>query len=309
LTTKKVLLTGASGFIGRHCVRPLQARGYEVHAVSRSAPAGDDSGAVWHSADLLQPGAASALLATVQPTHLLHLAWFVVPGKLITAPENFDWVRASLELVRAFADAGGKRLAVCGSGYEYDWNYGYCTEGLTPAVPDTVYGACKHALHEMTRTFAATRELSLAWPRVFFLYGPHEHPQRLVSSVILSLLKDAPARCSHGRQVRDYLHAQDVADGLVTVLDSDLTGPVNVTSGQASTLREIVLTVGRLIGRPDLIQLGALPARANDLPLVVGSNERLTALGWKQQFDLEAGLAQTIEWWRAAARKESSSRE
>jgi nucleoside-diphosphate-sugar epimerase len=304
---KRVLLTGASGFIGRHCVAPLVARGFEIHASSRSLPKDGDPRVTWHAADLLQPGAAAELLKTVQPTHLLHLAWFVVPGKLITAPENFDWVRASVELVRSFADAGGKRLSVCGSGYEYDWNYGYCTEGLTPAVPDTIYGACKHALHEMVRNFAANRELSLAWPRVFFLYGPHEHPQRLVSSVILSLLKNEPARCSHGRQVRDYMHAQDVADGLVAVLDSDFTGPINVTSGQATTLREIVLTVGRLIGRPELIQLGALPARANDLPMVVGSNARLTALGWKPQFDLESGLAQTIDWWRQTIGKDIAS--
>lgn len=306
---KRVLLTGASGFIGRHCLRPLVARGFEVHAVSRGAQSGDDSGAHWHEADLLQPGVAAELVKAVAPTHLLHLAWFVVPGKLITAPENFDWVRASFDLVRAFADFGGKRLAVCGSGYEYDWNYGYCTEGLTPTVPDTIYGGCKHALHEMVRTFAQNRGLSLAWPRVFFLYGPHEHPQRLVSSVILSLLKDEPARCSHGRQVRDYMHAQDVADGLVAVLDSETTGAINVTSGQANTLREIVLTIGRILDRPQLIQLGALPARANDLPLVVGSNQRLQELGWKQQFDLEAGLAQTIDWWRPKVRKESSTRE
>jgi nucleoside-diphosphate-sugar epimerase len=306
---KRVLLTGASGFIGRHCLRPLAARGFEVHAVSRGAQTGDDSGAHWHEADLLQPGVAAELVKAVEPTHLLHLAWFVVPGKLITAPENFDWVRASFDLVRAFADFGGKRLAVSGSGYEYDWNYGYCTEGLTPTVPDTIYGGCKHALHEMVRSFAQNRGLRLAWPRVFFLYGPHEHPQRLVSSVILSLLRDEPARCSHGRQVRDYMHAQDVADGLVAVLDSETTGAINVTSGQAHTLREIVLTVGRLLERPHLIQLGALPARANDLPLVVGSNQRLQELGWKQQFDLDAGLAQTIDWWRQKVRKESSTRE
>ncbi len=109
----------------------------------------------------------------------------------------------------------GSGWSVCGSGYEYDWSYGYCTEGLTPCVPDTVYGACKHALHEMVRSYAAARQLSVAWPRVFFLYGPHEHPQRLVSSVVRALLRGEPAPCSHGRQIRDYMHVQDVADGLV----------------------------------------------------------------------------------------------
>jgi len=298
---RRVLLTGASGFIGIHCIRPLLDRGFEVHAVSRAPRPAGDLGATWHAADLLRPGAARALVEAVKPTHLLHLAWYVVPGKLIASPENLDWVTASLDLVRGFAEAGGQRLLVCGSGYEYDWRYGYCTEDLTPCVPDTVYGACKHALHEVVRSYAATRQLSFAWPRVFFLYGPNEHPQRLVSSVVRALLRGEPAPCSHGRQIRDYMHVQDVADGLVAVADSGHQDVVNVCSGQATTIREMVLTLGRLTGRPELLQLGAIPARANDVPLVVGANARMTALGWQPHYDLEAGLQQTIDWWRQQA--------
>lgn len=295
---KRVLLTGATGFIGSHCLGGLVERGYEVHAVSRRPPAAGGAAVTWHAADLLQPGTAAELVERVRPTHLLHLAWFVVPGKLISAPENLDWVTASLELVRRFAEAGGARLCVCGSGYEYDWAHGYCTEELTPCVPDTLYGACKHALHEMVRTYATGRELSAAWARVFFLYGPHEHPERLVPSVIRSILRGEPARCSHGRQIRDYLHVQDVADGLVAVLDSDLRQAVNLSSGQATTLREIASTIGRLTGRPELVHLGAIPARPNDVPLVVGSNARATSLGWQPRYDLDGGLRQTIDWWR-----------
>jgi nucleoside-diphosphate-sugar epimerase len=295
---KRVLLTGGGGFIGSHCLKPLVERGYEVHAVSRRARADGDTGATWHAADLLRPGAAGELLDHVRPTHLLHLAWYVVPGKLIHAQENLDWVTASVDLVRRFADAGGRRACLCGSGYEYDWAHGYCTEGLTPCVPDTVYGACKHALHEMIRTFADGRELSVAWARVFFLYGPNEHPDRLVPSVIRSLLRGEAARTSHGRQIRDYLHVQDVADGLVSVLDSELSDAVNVSSGEATTLREIASTIGRLAGRPELIQLGAIPPRSNDVPLVIGSNARLAALGWRPRYDLESGLRQTFDWWR-----------
>ena len=298
--SKKVLLTGASGFIGHHCLEPLLARGYEVHAVSSKPHKPDSRGVRWHQANLLEAGSAKALVGEVQPTHLLHLAWFVVPGKLITAPENFAWVRASMDLVQEFAAQGGKRLTVCGSSYEYDWSYGYCSEKQTPLVPNNVYGSCKQALCLMVQSFASQSALSAAWGRVFFLYGPNEHPQRLVSSVILSLLKGEPAKCSHGRQIRDYLHVQDVADGLVSLLDSGVTGTVNVSSGQAATLREIVLTIGRLMGKTELIQLGAIPARANDTPLVVGENLRLlNECGWKQQYELEAGLRQTIDWWQA----------
>jgi nucleoside-diphosphate-sugar epimerase len=301
---KRVLVTGASGFIGSHCLQPLRERGYDVHAVARARPAAAAGAVTWHAADLLDRAATAALVDAVRPSHLLHLAWYVVPGQLISAPQNFDWVAASLELVRRFAEAGGRRLAVCGSAYEYDWRYGYCTEGLTPCTPDTVYGACKLALHEMVRALAAAQGLSAAWPRVFFLYGPREHPQRLVSSVIRSLLRGEPARCSHGRQVRDYLHVQDVADGLATVLDSEAEGAINVSSGTATTLREIVRTAARLVGRTELLQLGALPPRANDAPLVVGSSERARALGWAPRHDLESGLGLTVGWWRAQVASE-----
>jgi nucleoside-diphosphate-sugar epimerase len=300
---KKVLLTGASGFIGRHCIEPLQARGYEVHAISSKAPAAAFPGVRWHHVNLLEPGCTRSLFQDVQPSHLLHLAWFVVPGQLISSPENFSWVRASMELVQQFAASGGSRLTVCGSGYEYDWRYGYCSETLTPAVPNTVYGSCKQALNVLVGSLAGQAGLSAAWGRVFFLYGPHEHPQRLVSSIILSLLRGESAKSSHGRQIRDYMHVQDVADGLVAVLDSEIAGNVNVSSGRSTTIREIVLTIGRLFDRPDLIQLGAIPARANDAPMVVGDNARIVAeVGWQPKYELEAGLQHTIDWWKGQER-------
>jgi len=286
--------------VGQHCLEPLTARGYEVHAVSSRPQPASVTGVTWHEANLLVPANAAGLVKAIAPTHLLHLAWYVIPGKLISAPENFDWVTSSVELVRQFGAQGGRRVVGCGSAYEYDWSYGYCSERLTPAVPNTVYGSCKQALNLMVQSYAEQAGLSAAWGRAFFLYGPNEQKDRLVASVIRSALHGEPARCSHGRQIRDYMHVQDVADGLVALLDSDVRGTVNIASGQATSLREIVLTIGRLLERPDLIQLGAIPARANDAPLVVGDNTRLRQeVGWTQSFELEPGLRDTADWWRA----------
>jgi nucleoside-diphosphate-sugar epimerase len=142
---------------------------------------------------------------------------------------------------------------------------------------------------------------------VYFLYGPRENPQRLVASVARALLCDQPAPCSHGRQIRDYLHVQDVADGLVAALASDLRGAVNICSGEATTLRDIVTTIGRITGRESLVQLGAIPARANDAPLVVGSNARAAALGWSPTYDLESGLRHTVTWWSEQVRSGAAS--
>lgn len=296
---KRVLVTGATGFIGSHTIHPLLQRGYEVHAVSSKLPHVVDESVVWHQADLMDSPSIARLLKDAHPTHLLHMAWYVVPGKLISSELNFDWVRASMELLKSFQQQGGKRVVMPGSGYEYDWSYGYCHETRTPTVPNTTYGACKHAMDVMAQAFCRSHQISYAWPRLFFLYGPNEHPDRLVSSVIRSVLQGQEARCSHGRQMRDYLHVQDVADAMVSILDSTLEGPINIGSGVAMTLRDIIITIGRTLGKEDLIKLGAIPSRANDAPMVVADIERLTTtMQWQPKYSLETGLAHTIEWWR-----------
>ena len=142
--------------------------------------------------------------------------------------------------------------------------------------------------------------MPLAWVRPFFLYGPREHPERLVASVARALLRGELAATSHGRQLRDYLHVQDVADAVVATLDSDLEGALNIGSGEAVALRDIVTRLGETVGRPELLRIGEVAARSNDVPLVVADNGRLLQeLGWRPALDLASGLAQTINWWRA----------
>ncbi len=297
---KRVLVTGATGCVGRHVLPRLVEGGWEVWAVRSRTAAPDVRGVQWRVANLLENDDVRRLVDEVKPTHLLHLAWYIAPGKWAAAPENFQWVRASLNLVTAFRDAGGTRAVSAGSCLEYDWNYGYCSEARTPCAPHTAYGTCKHALQLLTSALAASGGFSSAWGRIFFLYGPHEHPERLVASVIRSVLASQPARTSHGQQVRDYLYVDDVADAFVRLLESGVQGPINVASGQAITLRDIVLRIGELTGRPELIQLGAIPAAATDTPLVVADVTRLrTELGWTPAWDLTRGLRATIDWWRA----------
>ena len=296
---KRILVTGASGCVGRQALPTLVSRGWDVHAVaSRQSPSGP-AGVEWHRANLLDAGETTALLQRVRPSHLMHLAWSIAPGRWAAAPENFDWVQAGLTLVRAFRAEGGTRLVTAGSCLEYDWSYGYCSESRTPCVPHTVYGACKHALQLLTNALAGDG-MTTAWGRIFFLYGPYEHPDRLVAAVVRSLLAGEPARCSHGNQVRDYLYSADVAEAFVELLESDVTGPINIASGHGVRLKDIVRRAGEIVGRPDLIRLGAIPAAATDTPLVVADTTRLSsALEWRPRYDLDGGLEATIAWWRA----------
>ena len=297
--TRRVLLTGGTGFIGRHCIPRLATRGYDVHAISSAAPLMPAAGTTWHQVDLFDTTAVAAAVRAIRPTHLLHLAWYVVPGTLADAPENFTWLQASLELARQFGECGGTRMVTTGSAFEYDWSYGYCSESLTPCAPSTFYGICKNALRIALEGYAERHGLSSSWARLFFLYGPHEHPARLVPSVIRSLLRGEPARCSHGLQIRDYLHVEDAADALVGLLDSEVRGPVNIASGRPVMLKDIVHSIARRLGGEDLLELGAVPTRPNDTPLVVADIGRLRReLPWQPSYGLDDGLEQTIGWWK-----------
>jgi len=296
---KKVLVTGARGFIGRHCLPILLTRGYNVHAADSRGSVENVPDVRWHQVNLFDSLEIRRLMGEVRPTHLLHFAWFTTPGEYWTARENLDWVRASLDLLQAFEELGGERVVMAGTCAEYDWRYGYCSEQITPLGPATLYGTCKHSLQILLASFARQTGLSAAWGRIFFLYGPHEHPSRMISSVIISLLKGEPARCSHGNQIRDFLYVEDVADAFVALLESSVTGPVNVASGYPVVLKDVICKVGGKLGRSDLIQLGILPVPANEPQLLVADVSRLTnEIRWLPKYNLDRGLDKTIDWWK-----------
>ena len=296
---KKVLVTGATGFIGRHCLPFLLEKGYEVHAVSSRGSIDDFSDIHWERADLLDPGQVSGLMARVKPSHLLHFAWVTTPGTYRTSLENLRWVRSSLDLLEGFVKSGGRRAVVAGTCAEYDWRYGYCSEQITPLLPTTFYGICKLSLQKMFEAFARQSGVSSAWGRIFFLYGPHEHAGRLVPSVVCSLLRGERARCSQGNQVRDFLYVQDVADAFVTLLERDVMGIVNIASGSPVALKDIVHKIAEKLNRKALIQLGDASTSADEPPLVVADVRRLNnQMGWSPRFDLDQGLDQTITWWQ-----------
>jgi nucleoside-diphosphate-sugar epimerase len=298
----RLLLTGATGFVGRHAMAPLVAAGHEVHAVTTREKPGDGDGVTWHRANLLS---SADVVATVAPEVLLHLAWYVEPGRFWRAPENVRWVEASLALLRAFADSGGRRAVVAGTCAEYDWNVAVerCDEQRTPLRPATLYGAAKHALHAVAARYAEQAGFSLAWGRIFFVYGPGEADGRLIPSVGRALLAGEAVPTTLGDQVRDFMHVQDVAAAFAALADSGVTGAVNVASGEPVTVREVVDTLAELAGRPDLPRPGALPDREGEPPRLVADVSRLRdEVGFAPRIGLLEGLEGTLKWLRASER-------
>jgi nucleoside-diphosphate-sugar epimerase len=300
----RVLVTGASGFVGLPLLRELAAQGGEVHALSRASQPPALEGVSWHRLDLGDGPALAALLDELRPERLVHAAWYVEHGHFWAAPENVPWVEYSLRLLRAFVAAGGRRAVMLGTCAEYDWSAvtGPLSERDSPLGPASLYGVAKDSLRRLALAYAESEGVELAWARLFFQYGPREAPARLVASVIRSLLAGERAETASGTQRRDFLHIDDVAAAIAALLASGVVGAVNIGSGEALRQSELAETIAQLIGRPDLLLLGALPDRPGEPDLLVADTTRLREeVGFRPRIGLQQGLRATVEWWSQGA--------
>jgi nucleoside-diphosphate-sugar epimerase len=298
----RVLLTGAAGFIGSHLARLLLGEGHEVIALLRR---GSDlrrlDGILADlrivSGDLADMTAALGPLREARPDVCVHLAWR--GGVARTDVEaHLASLAVSCELLRRLPDIGCQRFVSAGTCVEYRPSSTALPE-TAPLEPHDIYGTCKKALAEVAAAFGEQSGISVVIPRIFYVYGPFEGRNRLVASIVGALLAGQPADVTPGEQVRDYLHVEDVASALWAAAQSDVTGAVNIASGLPITIAALARRVGELVGRPELVKLGARPYRDSE-PMHILADATLLheRLAWMPRFDLDCGLRHTIDWWR-----------
>lgn len=295
INMKRVLLTGASGFIGRQTIPFLLKKGYEIHAVIHNTKISElnkGKNILYHRCNLLDFKEQYKMICKIRPTHLLHFAWYTKPCDYLTSLENIEWFNASLNLLYNFEMCGGDR-AVCA---------GTCIENT-----ESPYAICKTNLRDsldiMSRyldTYAdVSFNLSYAWGRIFYPYGIYEKQERLISYIINSLLQNNKTFCTDGEQIRDLMYVEDVANAFVTLLDSDAEGEFNICSGNPVKLKDVIEFIGKKLDKENLIRLGALEYRENEMMKITGCPDRLKKeLKWSPKYSLNEGLDKTIEWWR-----------
>jgi nucleoside-diphosphate-sugar epimerase len=296
-----VLVTGATGFVGRHTIEPLCGSGCDVHAVSRT-PRQSLHGERWHTADLFDTASRRELLQHAAPERLLHLAWTVEHGRFWHDPANLAWLEMTSAFAEEFADAGGHRLVAAGTCAEYDWSAlagQACRELETPCRPRTLYGTTKHRLRLRLEALAQRRAVGFAWGRLFHLFGPGEHRERLVPALALALLEERTAATGPGTVARDFMDVRDAGEAFAALLLSDVDGPVNIASGAPTTIAGLAETLADSVGRRDLLSIGSLARRSGDPLVLYADVERLaTEVNFRPARAQRAALQDTVAWWR-----------
>jgi nucleoside-diphosphate-sugar epimerase len=296
----RILVTGASGFVGRHAAAELVRMDAEVHVVTRN---GASAFGICHHIDLLERDCAKLLLKAVRPDIVLHLAWCVAHGKFWTDPANLDWTGTTLALARAAADVGVRRFIGVGTCYEYDWpKTDDCKEFETPLARHTLYDTAKTSCRGLLEAYLEATSTAFVWARLFYLYGPGEDQRRLVANIARALAAGEDANCTLGTATRDYMHVRDAGAALAKTAVGTVRGVVNIGSGVGVRVAEIATILGQIARRPDLVHLGALPDRTDEPPRIVANVDRLRfEVGFQTKFDIVSGLGTTFEYWKRCA--------
>jgi nucleoside-diphosphate-sugar epimerase len=294
----RIAVTGAAGFIGAQVVRRLREAGDEPLALVRKGSPTPRlrglAGLAVHEMSLEDGEAVRRWLDTERPHAVVHLAWYARPRHYLVSPENETSLSVTRHLADAVFSSGCRKLVGVGTCLEYAAS-DRPVEETDAVAPVSPYARAKHEAFRSLRELAARAGAELAWARVFHLYGPGEDPSRLVPTVAASLSRGEPIDVTAGEQVRDYLHVGDVASGIVALARPGAAGVYNVCSGTARPLRDLLLAVGQLKGRADLIRFGARPYAPDEVMFLAGHSDRLRGLGWSPRFPtLESGLADAL---------------
>ncbi len=292
----KILVTGASGFIGSAFTHLALSHGHAVGGMmlpGESPPARLPASEklAWLRGTLAEPPWTG--IQSFQPEVCVHFAWIATPGVYLESPENEDYLRWSLEFLRRLRGLGTRQIIGVGTCIEYRITGEPLSEERTPVEPTTPYARCKDALRETLSAEAGREGWRFCWGRVFYPYGVGEHPARLCSSIIQKLSRGEKIVLKTPHSTKDYIYVDDLAEAVLLTVERQYSGTINWGTGAGISVREIADTAARLLGRTELIE-EAVPAQEDPLDYVVADASRLRGLGWRPRHTLRDGLGKMI---------------
>lgn len=286
----RILLTGGSGFVGSRLATQAIAAGHQVLTFSRSQ-ATLEEGVQHLRASISQPPWRE--IERFRPDLLVHTAWETTPGVYLDSPENRQWLHWSQVLIQGLVHRGTHRFLTLGTCIECQMT-GLPLGEDAPTDPKSTYARSKDELRQwLAETFSKEPE-RWTWVRLFYPYGPGEHPSRLCSSLINRLCRGESLELKTPHSVKDYIYVDDVVSALISILQSNQSGIFHLGTGQGATVLELAQKIGSLLGKSDLIRWSNPPA-VDPFAHVVAKPTRLKSLGWFPQVRLDEGLGRLIQ--------------
>ena len=278
---KKVLVTGATGLIGKELISPLLDAGFEVYAITIDEK-NPDNGVNWIKGSLFDSNFIEDTMEYIKPTYLLNMAW-VTTGDYLKSDINYKFLNAGVDLLKHFKDNGGKRVVYAGTCFEYAFKDEPLKENDTLDPNKTVYTFCKNKLHEVAEYFCKQCDISFGYGRIFYVYGRNEDKSRLTGMVIDKLANNEEVIIKSGNLIKDYMYAKDIAGAFVKFLDTDVVGTVNICTGKKSSIRDFVLSIATQLKKEHLVKFE--DEKSNQPPVIVGDNTRLLKeVGYKIKY-------------------------
>lgn len=271
---KRVLVTGATGFVGKQIVRSLTGQGVKVVAIVRTGKGsqvqslpGVDT--VISTSDLFMESAEWWAYTCQDIDTVVHAAWYAEPGQYPQSAKNLDCLTGTLNLAKGAAKASVRRFVGIGTCLEYDLSSGVLSVN-TPLRPLTPYASAKAAAYMALSQWLPSQAAEFAWCRMFYLYGEGEDERRLVPYLRNRLASGEPAELTRGNQIRDFLDVREAGALVAEVAAGNRQGAINICSGVPITVRQLAERIADEYGRRDLLKFGARPENLVDPPCVIG---------------------------------------
>jgi dTDP-6-deoxy-L-talose 4-dehydrogenase (NAD+) len=272
--TTTVLLTGATGFVGRQILQALSSLGLRIKVVIREGTqrqllVQDSIERIVTTDDVFAQSADWWTDACTGADIVIHAAWYTEPGKYLQSGKNIDCLVGTLLMAKGAAQAGIRRFIGIGTCFEYDLTGGTLSVH-TALHPVTPYAATKAAVFTALSQYLPAQGVAFAWCRLFYLYGEGEDERRLVPYIRTKLASGELAELTSGTQTRDFLNVREAARLIAKVALEERQGAVNVCSGVPITVRELATQIADEYGRRDLLGFGMRPDNLVDPPIIVG---------------------------------------
>jgi UDP-glucose 4-epimerase len=292
-SSKKVLITGASGFIGNHLAHKLIHYNAEVHGTSRFLQKSKKKNIQWWQASFEHLDDAKKIFKQIKPDYIFHLSGEVTaasdPKYII--PTYHSLLTSTVNLLTVALDGDCRKIVLAGSATEPPEN---------DPVPSSPYSAAKWAVNFYGNLFQRNYGLPVSIVRPFMGYGPSQSKNKLIPHAILSLLKGEDVPLTSGNWVMDWIYIDDLIDGILAAATTERQSEkaFDLGSGSLTSVRGVVEKITEILqptGRP---LFGALPDRPMERCRIADLHYTSEYLSWQPKTSLEEGLQKTIKWYK-----------